>query len=67
MFTFLDTCFSSFFENDALIKNTSKRKNKPLNTVSLQTHYLLGNERPPHLMGFFISFELCDGNFDLAF
>ena len=35
MFIFLDTCFSPFFENDALIKDNSKRKNKPLNTVSL--------------------------------
>ena len=35
MFIFLDTCFPSFFENGALIKNTRKRKNNRLNTVSL--------------------------------
>ena len=35
LFILLDTGYSSSFQNDAPIKNTSKRKNKPSITVTL--------------------------------
>ena len=54
MFILLDTGYSSSFENDALIKNTSKRKNKSLNTGASE-HITSWEVRDPHLMGFFTS------------
>ena len=63
MFILLDTGYLSSFENYAL-KISVREKINLKHSESLNT--LPPAKRSPHMMGFFISVELCDGNFDLA-
>ena len=67
MFILLDTGYLSSFENDAL-KIPGREKINP-KTQQVSEHITFWEVRAPppsHLIGFFISVELCNANFDLA-
>ena len=66
MFILLDTGYLSSFENDALKIPVREKINPKTQWASEHITSWEMSAPPPHLMGFFISVELCNANFDLA-